>query len=303
MNFDISLDQYKIFCVVVKTGSMSAAAKELYITQPAVSMAVKQLEDKLGKPLVARSPRGVAPTAEGAAMYGYLSRALGLIDAAEKKYSELAGLDAGEIKIGASDTIMSCFLLPFIEKYLDIHPNINFKITNRTTFGTVNLLKSAHVDIGFVNLPLGRDSSLEVSECLTVRDCVIGGTRFAGLCANGISFGDLAELPLMLLERDSNSRRAQDAFATANGYTLSPAMELGSSDTLTRCVKVNLGVAIVTKEFTEIDNETVFEIPFTPRFPERAIGLVRMKGAGLSHAAESFTGMFFDRPEFTDIQK
>ena len=292
MNFDISLDLYKIFCTVVRTGGMSAAAKELFITQPAVSMAVKQLEDKLGKPLVVRSPKGIKPTAEGGVMYDYLCQAFGLIDAAEKKYTEMAELKTGDVKIGASDTIMGRFLLPYIEKYLEKYPGINFKITNRTTYGTVNLLKSGQVDVGFVNLPLDDVQGLEISKCLAVRDCVIGGVKYSGLCKKGITFKELSGLPLMLLETDSNSRRAQDRFAAANGYILSPAVELGSSDLITRCVKINLGVAIVTKEFTDIDNETVFEIPFTPEFPERAIGMIRLKNVGLSHAAGNFAEMF-----------
>jgi len=292
MGFDISLDSYKIFCAVVRTGSMSSAAKQLFITQPAVSMAVKQLEEKLGKPLVTRSPKGISPTAEGAVMYDYINRAFGLIDAAEKKYTEMAELKSGEIKIGASDTIMSRFLLPYIERYLADHPAINFKITNRTSFGTVNLLKNAQVDMGFVNLPLEKDPGLEVSECFKIRDCLIGGTKFSHLKTKTVTFKELSDLPLMLLERDSTSRRAQDRFAAANGFSLTPAIELGSSDLLARCVRINLGVAIVTKEFTDIDDETVFEIPFAPRFPERAIGLIKIKGAALSHAAGSFAEMF-----------
>ena len=69
MDNGISLDSYKIFCTVVKTGNMSAAAKELYISQPAVSMAVKQLEEKLGSPLLIRTTKGVRPKPEGEVLY------------------------------------------------------------------------------------------------------------------------------------------------------------------------------------------------------------------------------------------
>ena len=292
MKFDISLDLYKIFCTVVKNGNMSVAAKELYITQPAVSMAVRQLEEKLGKPLLVRSPKGIRPTSEGSMMYDYLCRAFGLIETAEQKYAEMAELKFGEVRIGASDNIMNKLLLPYIEKYLKSYPGVNFKITNRTTFGTINLLKNGSVDIGFVNLPVEHDRSLIISECLRIRDCVIGGPKYSYLIHSGITFKDFSELPLMLLERDSNSRLIQDRFAANNGYVLSPSIELASCDLLANCVRINLGLAIITREFTDIDNSTIFEIPFTPQFPERAVGMVKLKGVGLSRAAESFAGMF-----------
>jgi len=291
MKPDISLDLYNIFCTVVRTGNMSAAAKELFITQPAVSMAVKQLEDKLGKPLLSRSPKGIITTAEGGVMYDYLSRALGLIETAEKKYAEMADLKTGEVRIGASDTIMSVFLLPYIERYLIDYPGINFRIINRTTYGTAALLKNAQVDVGFVNLPLEPDGSLEITECLTIRDCIIGGTKYAHLTERGLTFRDLAKYPLMLLEKNSNTRRLLDKFAAANGYAFSPAIELDSSDLLVRCAGINLGIAVVTREFTGIDNASVFEIPFHPRFPERAVGLIKLKGVGLSYAAGRFVNM------------
>ena len=115
MDNGISLDSYKIFCTVVKTGNMSAAAKELYISQPAVSMAVKQLEEKLGSPLLIRTTNGVRPTPEGEVLYVYLERALSMIETAEHKYLEMARLEKGEIRIGASDIVIGGYLMPFIE--------------------------------------------------------------------------------------------------------------------------------------------------------------------------------------------
>ncbi|MFV0314026.1 MAG: LysR family transcriptional regulator, partial [Anaerotignum sp.] len=104
MKIDISLDLYRIFCTVVRLGNMSVAAKELYISQPAVSMAIRQLEEKLGNPLLVRTSKGVYPTAEGKLLYTYLEQALRLIQAAEEKYLQMIDMKMGELKIGASDT-------------------------------------------------------------------------------------------------------------------------------------------------------------------------------------------------------
>lgn len=71
MKVDVSLDLYRIFCAVVRTGNMSAAARELFISQPAVSMSIRQLEDRMGSPLLVRTAKGVYPTAEGKLLYTY----------------------------------------------------------------------------------------------------------------------------------------------------------------------------------------------------------------------------------------
>ena len=89
MKVDVSLDLYRIFCAVVRTGNMSAAARELFISQPAVSMSIRQLEDRMGSPLLVRTAKGVYPTAEGKLLYTYLEQALGLIQAAEEKYYQM----------------------------------------------------------------------------------------------------------------------------------------------------------------------------------------------------------------------
>ncbi|KAI4453198.1 glucosamine-6-phosphate isomerase [Holotrichia oblita] len=269
---------------------MSAAARELYISQPAISMAIRQLESKLGKPLLIRSSKGIKTTAEGAVMYEYLSKALDLVNIAEKKFTEMLNLEIGEIKIGAGDTIIAQFLMPYIEKYLENFSNINIKVNNRTTFETINLLKNGQVDIGFVNLPLEDDGSLEIIECISIHDCVVGGSKYAHLQESGIKLEDLSKYQLMLLEQESNSRRFLDKYAAENGITLNPAIELGSSELLLKFASINLGLAVVIREFSQsqIDNASIFEIPIIPAFPSRAIGLIKLRHVALSRAADSF---------------
>ena len=79
MDTGISLDTYKIFCAVARTGNMSSAAKELFISQPAVSMAVKQLEERLGGQLLVRTPKGVRLTPEGRVLFNYLDMAFNMV--------------------------------------------------------------------------------------------------------------------------------------------------------------------------------------------------------------------------------
>lgn len=293
MDNGISLDSYKIFCAVVKTGNMSAAAKELYISQPAVSMAVKQLEERLGSPLLIRTSKGVRPTPEGGVLYTYLDRALNMINTAEHKYFEMANLEQGEVRIGASDIVISGYLMPYIEKYSNIYSDIRIKVTNKTTYESLRLLKSGTIDMCFVNLPIENTDDLEITKCLEIHDCLIGGTKYKELAKSGIELSKLSNYSLLLLEDMSNTRRQLDKFAAENGIVFKPIIELASYDLLIQFAKINLGLTFIIREFDNraIDGESIFEIPVKPQLPNRYVGLVKLKNVALSYASNKFVEM------------
>ncbi len=286
MRVEISLDLYRIFCAVVRTGNMSAAAKELFITQPAVSMAVRQLEEKMGGALLVRTTKGVYPTAEGKLLYTYLEQALGLIHTAEEKYFQMVHMEAGELKIGASDTIIAHYLLPYLEQYHKRYPEINIKVTNKTTQESLRLLRNGSVDVCFVNLPLADSTDLEVTECMEIQDILVGGERYHLLAQVGLDIRDLPKYPLLMQEEMSNTRRLTDCYAEENGVVLTPILELGSNDLLISFAKINLGLTFVIREFTEqeLRQRTLYEIPLNPPMPKRQIGRVRLKQVEAPHA-------------------
>ena len=111
MKVDVSLDLYRIFCAVVRTGNMSAAARELFISQPAVSMSIRQLEDRMGSPLLVRTAKGVYPTAEGKLLYTYLEQALGLIQAAEEKYYQMVHMESLRLARVIRSLLIFCCLI------------------------------------------------------------------------------------------------------------------------------------------------------------------------------------------------
>ncbi len=290
-NIEIPLDLYKIFCTVVATGSMSVAARELYVSQPAISMAIRQLEQRFGRPLLVRSSKGIRTTPEGEVLYKYVSQGLGLIKMAEKKYFEMHDLEMGEVRIGANDTILTHYLLPYIEKYIQSYEFINIKATNKTSAETVNLLKTGKVDIVFVNLPLQEDDNIEIFECMTIHDCIIGGTKFMELAKDGISIKDINNYPLLLLEKASITRGFIDKYAGNHGTILIPKIELGSMDLLLNFASINLGITFTVKEFYQdvLSEKQLYEIPVREPIPPRSIGLAKLKGVPLSYAASKFT--------------
>lgn len=140
MNFRI--EQYRIFNVVAESHSFSKAAETLFMTQSAVSQAIKQLESSINMILFKRTSKGVELTEAGNILYKYTSSAMELLATGLLRLEALKTLDDGELKIGASDTISSHFLLPHLEMFHKLYPNVKIKVINRVTTETIDLLKN-----------------------------------------------------------------------------------------------------------------------------------------------------------------
>lgn len=285
----VDLELYRVFCTVARCGSLSHAARELYISQPAVSQAMRRLEDSLHCSLFTRTSRGITLTSEGRMLYSYADKAVSLVSAAEDKLTRMRTLQSGGLMIGASDTLCQYFLLPYLKRFHSEYPEVQLQVTNRTTPETVELLKVGKVDIALVNLPL-EDDALHVRECLSVHDVFVASERFDHFKNRKISLDILAREPLVLLEQASNSRKYLDTFAAQQGITLHPEIELGAHNLLVEFARIGLGIACVTSEFAKdhLAAGELFEIELDPPMLPRAIGLISLDGVPLSAAALRF---------------
>ena len=286
----INLELYKIFYVVASCGSLTKAAQELYISQPAVSQSIKQLESQIGGRLFSRTSKGMELTYEGKMIYGYVKQANELFNVAETKFLEIKKLALGEIRIGASDTLTKHFLFPYIKAFNEAYPDLEIKLTNRTTGETLNYLKSGKVDVGFVNLPVENVQGVEVKECMALNDVFVAGGKYADQVHNIRKYADLKNFPVLLLEKPSNTRVNLDSELLKMGVELSPTMELGSIDTLIDFAKGGLGIACVPREYVlkELDSGELKEVTFDVPLPARAVGMARLKGVPLTFACQKF---------------
>lgn len=284
-----SLELFRIFCAVVEHGSLSSAARALFITQPAVSQSMRALEDDLGTVLLDRNPRGVTLTPDGELLYGYARQAIGLLNVAQKQLRDMKTQLSHELRIGASDTLCRAFLLGALERFHEEYPDVRLSVKNRTSRESINLLLAGEVDIAYVNLPT-QYSGIEVVPVLAVHDVFIAGSRFAHLRGKILSIKEVAALPLVMLEKASASRLYVDSFFAAQGKPLSPEIELGSHDLMPLFARIGLGVAAITREF--IDEETMgddlFELQIDQPVPSREIGMCILKGVPPTIAAKAF---------------
>lgn len=283
------IEQYRIFNVVAKSQSFSKAAEALFMTQSAVSQSIKQLESSIDMILFQRTSKGVRLTEAGNILYKYTSSAMELLETGLLKIDALKTLDDGELKIGASDSISTHFLLPHLEMFHKIYPNIKIKIINRVTSETIDLLKNGKIDIAFGNLPI-QDDDLEVIECMSVQDTFVAGNDFLSLKDKIFSREEISNLPLILLENKANSRKYVDKVFLESGQVLTPSIELGAHDLLLQLAKINLGISCVVKEFSQnyIKNKFVFELKQKNPIPKRAIGYCYSKNLPITPTMKEF---------------
>lgn len=286
------LDLYRIFHEVSQNESFSKAAKKLYMTQPAISQAIAQLEKELGTTLFLRSRKGVTLTAEGQLLHDYVNSALGILHVGESKVLEFQNLTSGELRIGVGDTIARFYLLSYLESFYKRYPNIKLKVLNGTTSEIVKLIQSGEADVGICNLPI-ENETLHVQPCKEVQDIFVCGEKYRNLAQGPVDLDFLMKLPLIFLEKNANSRKYVEDYLKEKGYMIAPEFELGSHDLLLDFAKINLGVACVTKEFCEdeLARGTLFEVELATPIPKRHIGIVTLKNVPLSKATNKFIDM------------
>ena len=292
---DINLDLYKFFNEVVKAGNLTIAAGKLFVSPSAVSQAIKQLENKLGCKLFNRNTRGVQLTTEGDILYSYISNALTLVENAQDRLHIMKSLREGEIKIGASDTACSLFLLPFLDKFSTLHPEIHISVINRTTRELIKLLKNGTVDMSFVNLPVEDEAIIEITPVMQIQDCFVAGAKYAHLSDSVIHLRDLKKYPILMLDSSSNSRKHMETLLESYGIDLKPSIELESLALVSEFAKTGLGIAATIKEDVQkmLDSHDLYELRFHETLPTRNIGLAQMKNVSLSFAAEAFKKSVF----------
>lgn len=285
----MNLELYKIFYEVAKNGSISAASRALFISQPAVSQAIHKLEQSLDTRLFVRGPRGVVPTAEGAMLLTFVERGLNAIQSGERQLGAIGMLQAGELRIGSGDSITRHFLLPHLGRFHQLYPSVSIEVYNRTSLEIIQRLKQGAIDLAVVNLPI-HDDALHILPCGQVHDIFVATQTFADLLNRPVSMQELVAAPLIMLEDRSNSRRYVDSCFAAAGVDLAPEIELGAYELLLDFALIDLGVACVIEEYAShaLATQQIKKIDLQPPLPPRNIGLCHLRDQPLSPAAQQF---------------
>ncbi len=287
---DINFELYKIFYYCATEKSFSTAAKRLYITQSAVSQAIKGLEKQLGVSLFIRNARSIQLTKEAELLYSYVSQAYNYLKTAESKLIEMDDLSAGDIRIGVSDSICKYFLMPYIKKFNQQYPKILVKVINRTTPQLYGVLKDGLADF-IIATPPQDNTNYSYKKFASVEDIFVAVPhKYPNLKNSQISLSELNKYPLILLDSESSTRKLLNSFFEENGLTCNAEIELESLELVIEFARIGTGIAYVLRESAQqyIENSELFEIVPAKKPPKRELGVVTNKKVVPSKAVTTF---------------
>ena len=241
----LNLGHLATFRLVVQRGSFSAAADLLGLSQPAVSLQVRQLEQFLQTRLLERTGRGIKATAAGIALLAHSDRIELAVGAAVQSVSEFNREISGSITLGTGATACIHLLPPLLQKLHQEHPLLTVRVTVGNTLQMVRAIEENRLDLGFCTLPVnGR--SLAVTPVLA--------EELVGIFSDGqealppsLMPEDLQSLPLIAFEAGSGTRDLIDGWFRHNGQIVVPVMQLGSIEAIKRMVSAGLGYSIVPR--------------------------------------------------------
>lgn len=276
------LSQYKIFYEVAKAGNISKAAKELYISQPAISKAISKLEDSLNVSLFVRNSRGVHLTDEGQLLFQHTKAAFDSLTRAENELRRIKEFNIGHIRIGVSNTLCRYILLPYLKGFIDNYPHIKITIECQSTAHTLELLEQQHIDIGLIAEPPSK-KNLTFIPVMEMEDIFVATKSYLdnlylreGRSADLFQTGNI-----MLLDRTNVTRHYIDEYLKANHIQTNQLLEVTTMDLLIEFAKIGLGIGCVIKELVqrELDLKTLVEIPLETPIPKRTMGFAFHPGS------------------------
>lgn len=246
---------YKIFLTLYELKSISKTANKLYVSQPAISYSLKELESQLGYSLFYRNSKGIEPTMEAEELYNYISTAFNIIKNGEDHIKNLNSLNIGTIRIGAHSHIASFYLSSFIADFRKIYPGIKFEIISKQTADMVDMLEKRNLSLIIATLPIIINNKAvkkidigKLNNCFaynkeTFKNCKIKDVK------------DLCNYPLILPSSTSSIRGKLDEYMEKKGITLSPSIESWTTEFMLEMVRRGAGVGYFVENVIETQSD------------------------------------------------
>lgn len=291
----------RVFYAVAKQLSFTRAAEELYLTQPAVTFQIRQLEEHFNTRLFDRHHNRISMTEAGHVVYGYAERILELYRETEKAINEMTGITRGIVKVGASTTIGEYLLPRVLTGYYERFPNVQIRLTVHNTRLVIRKLEDATIDVGLVEGPV-KNKNILVTPCTEDELVVILPPEHPLSELEEIPIQKLKEYPFVSREEGSGTRDVISELLGNGGLAydqLNPILELGSTEAVKGAVEGGVGIAIISSAaiHKEMQLGTLSARRIKSVAMKRKINFVYQKQKFRSKAVEEFLNYAKDQCE------
>ncbi|EFW79833.1 LysR family transcriptional regulator [Pseudomonas savastanoi] len=241
----LNLNHLHTFSLVIAHGSFSAAAERLHLTQPAVSLQIRQLEDQLNLKLIERVGKRLKPTSAGTTLLEHIARIDAVVEDALLELSSHASGVAGKVAIGTGATACIHLLPPMLQALRRRFAQLDVRVSTGNTDGILKAVEENRLDLALVTLPAsGR--SLHITPLLEDEFVAIFASSQQPIAAE-MTPEHLCELPLVVFEAGSSTRLLINEWFLQAGIRIKPVMELGSIEAIKEMVAAGLGYSIVPR--------------------------------------------------------
>lgn len=242
---DLPLAPLRALEAVARHGSFSRAARELNLTQPAVSMQVGVLEKRLGLPLLERVGKRAFPTRAGEVLLAHAGRAFRELDAAVEQVQQLRGIVAGRLRLGTSASISIYLLPPALRRFRVRYPETELFVVTGNAADITRSVVANELDVGIVSLPV-REREVAVAPFYRDELVAIAAADGARRGPRSVRPAELAREPLILFEQGATLRRVIDEWFHRAGVAPRTPMEMGNTEAIKKLVETGLGWSVTS---------------------------------------------------------
>jgi DNA-binding transcriptional LysR family regulator len=291
----VDLGELNVFVTVAREQSFSRAAEKLYRTQPAVSLAIRKLEDSIGQPLVVRGARPLRLTDAGTLLREYAERLLNLRDEISKGLTDLEGLERGELSLGVNESSIHA-LLPALAQFRKLHSNVQIRVHRTYSRDIPREVLNYRLDLGAVSF-VPRDAQLVATEIFRDELSFVVPPRHRLAKRASVAVADLGQETFIAHIVESPFRRRVIELFARHRTPLNMRVELPTIESIKRFVQMGAGVAIVPRMCVrwELERGLLVQVRIRELKMPRHLYLIARRGVRVSHAARELVRILRER--------
>jgi len=243
----INLEHYRIFYYVATYQSITRAATQLFISQPAVSKSIRKLEEEMNCPLFTRTPHGSVLTAEGAVLFSHVSKAMKEFELGEGKVLHSAGKERQIIRIGATESALYSVLIPILSRFGEKYSYVSFQIKGCSTTDLVRMLADSNIDVALGVTPLPKGSVLPITELVELRDVLFAHQDYPVDDSIPLTPALVCSLPIVGVGPESSAGSHIAATFQEQGLQYSPTFIVETSTNVLPFVENRLAIGLAPR--------------------------------------------------------